>query len=187
AYWNRHRQAARRHQAAKALRQALAVFYAARQAENPDFRQAMASLSTVMETHPETSAASQAALYLGHIAYAHGDYARSLEHYRQATGGLRAESPFLEVALLDVAYALEAQREYSQARAAYQRVIELQGGVLKDRAVIGIGRSYEQQGTVTTAIKTYQLLLARFPNSPWADEVRQRLNLLQTDRKAKSS
>ncbi len=178
---NRNRRESRRIQAAETFRQAVNDFYAARKADEPDFRNAVALLSDVMETHPGSPAAAQAALYLGHIYYAEGDYAKSLEKYRKASAGLSSDSPFLEIALLDVAYTLEAQKKYARARAAYTRVIDLNGGVLKDRAIVGIARCFEQEGNLKSAVRTYRSVLKRFPNSPWAGELSQRLDVLQAD------
>ena len=178
---NRNRRESRRIQAAETLRQAVNDFYDARKADEPDFRNAVGLLSDVMETHQGSPAAAQAAFYLGHIYYAEGNYAKSLKKYRKASAGLSSDSPFLEIALLDVAYALEAQKKYARARAAYTRVIDLNGGVLKDRAIIGIGRCFEQEGNLKRSVRTYRSMLKRFPNSPWAGELSQRLDLLQAD------
>ena len=68
--WNRRHRALLRNQAALALREGVDLFYASRQAENPDFQMAIASLSGVTESYPGTGVAGQAALYLGHIYYA---------------------------------------------------------------------------------------------------------------------
>ena len=178
---NRNRRESRRIQAAETLREAVNDFYRARKADEPDFRNAVALLSDVMEVNPGSPAAAQAALYLGHIYYSEGDYARSLGNYRKASTGLSSDSPFLEIALLDVAYTLEAQKKYARARAAYTRVIDLNGGVLKDRAIIGIARCLEQEGHLKSAVRTYRSVLKRFPNSPWAGELNQRLDLLQAE------
>jgi len=177
--WNRSHRASLRNRAALALREGVGLFYASRQAENPDFQMAIASLSGVTESYPGTGAAGQAALYLGHIYYAKGNYPAALERYQKAVSELTSESPFMEVALFNVAYALEAKREFANARAAYKQVLDLPRGVLKDRAVIGIGRCYEAQGDLKAASQTYRSILKRFPNSPWVQELRQRMDMLQ--------
>jgi len=177
--WNRRNQASRRHRAAVALREGIDLFYASRKAENPDFQVATASLSSVMDAYPGTAAASQAALYLGHIYYAKGNYTTALDNYRKSASELPSDSPFKEVALLNVAYALEAKRDFGQAREAYRQVLGFPRGVLKDRAVIGIGRCWEAQGDLKSAVQTYQSMLKRFPNSPWGNELRQRIDMLR--------
>jgi TolA-binding protein len=180
--WNRRHKAVRRHRAAVELRDGINLFYASRQAENPDFRVASASLSNVIEAYSGTDAASQAALYLGHIYYAQGNYTAALDKYREAASEFGSDSPFKEVALFNVAYTLEAKRDFGNARKAYEQVLGLLRGVLKDRAVMGIGRCWEAQGDLKTAAETYQSMLRRFPNSPWAPELRQRLDMLRVKR-----
>lgn len=177
--WNRSHRASRLNQAAMALREGVDLFYASRQAESPGFQMAIASLSGVTDTYPGTAAAGQAALYLGHIYYAQGNYPTALDRYQKAASELTSESPFMELALFDVAYALEAKREFANARAAYKQVLNLPRGVLKDRAVIGIGRCYEAQGDLKAASQTYKSMLKRFPNSPWVQELRQRMDMLE--------
>jgi predicted negative regulator of RcsB-dependent stress response len=110
--WN---QSVKRQKAAEMLRQGVNLFYAVRKSDQPDFSKASSPLQSVIRSYPGTSAASQAELYLGHIYFLQGDYDSSEEHYRRAVDGLRPESPFMELALLDVAYAKEAKGDYEGA------------------------------------------------------------------------
>jgi TolA-binding protein len=176
----RYYQTSRNRQASQALRRGVTLYSASLKAYRPDFTQAIAFLKNVIDGYPSSSAAAQANLYLGHIYYSLGDYSVALEHYRSAAAGFSPESPFVEVALFDIAYTLEAQKKYAQARDAYGRILALERGVLKDRAILGIGRSYEQEGNLAQAIKTFSSVLRRFPNSPWAEELRQRIDLLRS-------
>lgn len=177
--WNQRRQAAIEKKAAETLRQAVALLYVSNRAGKPDLKSATAAFEGVLRDYPETPSAAQASLYLGHIYYSMEDYASSLEHYRKAASIFQPDSPFFEVTLLDIAYTLEAMGNYPKAREAYQRVLGMEKGVLKDRAAIGIGRCYEQEGKIKKAIETYSSLLKKFPNSPWAKELRRRLDILK--------
>lgn len=174
--WN---QASKRRQSGELLRLGVTLYYQARQAEQPSFDRAIASLGNVVNSYPGSPVAAQASLYLGHIYYQQGDFQASVGHYSKAASILQDESPFLELALLDVAYALEANGGYEAAIAAFKRSLALEHGLLKDRAVVGIGRCYEELGMVSEAIETYSSMLKRFPNSPWAEELKQRLDALQ--------
>jgi tetratricopeptide (TPR) repeat protein len=177
--WYRWNKASKRRQSGELLRLGVTLYYQARQGDKPVFDRAIASLTNVVDTFPGSPVAAQASLYLGHIYYQQGDYRTSLEHYSKAASVLQDDSPFMELALLDVAYSKEANGDYEEAIAAFKRSLVLEHGLLKDRAVIGIGRCYEELGMVSEAIETYSAMLKRFPNSPWAEVLKQRLEALQ--------
>ena len=74
-------------------------------------------------------------------------------------------------------------RQTAEALATFQKVTtEMHASILRDRAQVRIGEIY--QNTLkdkAKAIDAYELLLAKYPNSMYAEEVRKRIRILRGD------
>jgi tetratricopeptide (TPR) repeat protein len=64
---------------------------------------------------------------------------------------------------LGTAYALEANGEFKQAQAAYQRVIDAKPMGFAVEAYLGKGRAAEQDYDVDGALSAYAVVVEQFP------------------------
>ena len=74
-------------------------------------------------------------------------------------------------------------RQTAEALATFQKVTtEMQTSILRDRAHVRIGEIYQNiLKDKAKAIEAYELLLAKYPNSMYAEEARKRIRLLRGD------
>jgi tetratricopeptide (TPR) repeat protein len=102
-------------------------------------------------------------LYLGHVHYHQGDYGAAATAYAQAAAEARPVSLLWTLASLGTAYALEANGEFKQAQAAYQRVIDAKPMGFAVEAYLGKGRAAEQDHDVDSALSAYAVVVEQFP------------------------
>jgi predicted negative regulator of RcsB-dependent stress response len=85
-----------------------------------------------------------------------------------------------EEALMPLAYqkiaAVQLRKgSKEEARKALDKIAGAQGDLLKDYALVSIGRMLEQEGKKDEAIAKYRELSEKFPDSPYAEEVKSKL------------
>jgi TolA-binding protein len=151
------------------------------QAEGPqataDARtRAIAALQLVLAQHGRTSAAPQAAYQLGNLQYQAGDYGAARAAFeialaKGATGSVRT------LAASGIGYTWEAQKNYSNAVAAYAALTR-EGGPKQfffEDALLDLARAQALAGQPAEARATYERLLKDVPDSRRAPDVRARL------------
>ena len=167
-------------QAALALHEARALYpplLARPKLGKSEVDSAITKLEEVIRRYPRTSSAFQATFYLGQIQYRLGDYSKAAQTFQYATR--RASTPmFRELALMNLGNAQEAMGDCRAAISSYQGVAA-DKAIFQDRALESTARCYEVLGDRAKAIDFYNQVLQKFPQTPWAEEIKDRLSRLQ--------
>lgn len=124
--------------------------------------QALEPLQQLVRDYGSTPAAAFAFWYLGHLHFEGGDYTAALTAYRQAQQRFPKASQPLMLALvtLDVGYAQEASGTCDQAIPSFEAVLQLPAHWVRGEAYLGLGRCYENTGTLHQAVTVYERALS---------------------------
>jgi len=167
-------------QAALALFQARPLFMpllARPEIQKGEADQALRQLLEVIRRYPRTPSALQATFYTGQIQYRLRDYPMAVQSFQRVVRKA-STSMIRELALLNLGNAQEAMGDCRAAISTYRGVLT-DKAILQDRALQSIGRCYETLGDRAKATEAYNQVLQTFPNSPWAEEIKDRLASLQ--------
>jgi TolA-binding protein len=121
----------------------------------------------VIEAYPDTRAAYDARMALGHLYLEHGQAAAAEGWFAQAS----TSSPRgLERALsfLALGYAREGQGKFKEAIESFTSSMSANEDATKGDALMGIARSYEGLHDSTNARATYEKIVSQLPNSEQA-------------------
>ena len=171
--------AARQHEAMAAYATAIAAAQPALGAQATPEAQASAvrALETVLARHPSAEGAGLAALALGNLRYAQGDYERARAAWEIAASKAAGTRTILILARASIGSAWEATGQYDSALDAYRKALEELGpkDFLYEQLLVDRARMEESAGRKADAIATYRRLLKDVPQARRADEVRARL------------
>jgi tetratricopeptide (TPR) repeat protein len=157
---------------------AMAQAQAARAPQAPPAARAAAigALEGVLQRHPSSAMAAEAAYELAGLRFADGQHAAARSAYEVARA--RAAGPTVKtLARLGIGYTWEAERNWAKATEVFQAAAaELKPAeAFWEQALLDLGRVQELGGRKDDAIETYRRLLKEAARSPRADEVRLRL------------
>lgn len=117
--------------------------------------------------------------------YARAEYFQEQKQFREALASLDSievqnpNHPFWVEVYFKRGEIQFQLKMYSQSLSEFSQFLKkAPGHVLADRAMAYQGKIYEQFGNKSLAIETYNRLLARFPQSPMAGEIRERMEIL---------
>ncbi|MBI3014193.1 MAG: tetratricopeptide repeat protein [Candidatus Tectomicrobia bacterium] len=131
----------------------------------------------MIQRYPRTPSALQATFYMGQIQYRLRDYPKAAQTFQLVAR--KASTPlFRELAFLNLGNVQEDLGDCRAAISSYQALLN-DKAIFQDRALQSIGRCYETLGDRAKATETYNQVLQKFPNSPWAEEIKDRLARLQ--------
>lgn len=147
---------------------------------SPAARQAaMQALEATLARYPSAPAAPEAAFQLATLRFDERQYGASRAAYELALA--RSGSATLRaLARAGIGYAWEAERNFTKAAEAYQAALGALGprDFLYAALLIDLGRAQELAGRKAEAVETYRRVLRDASQSPWAEEVRERLAIL---------
>lgn len=119
-----------------------------------------------VNAHPKTRAALYARYYLGSIAYIRGNYAMSVDRFREALVDAKDQPHMAFLVRIGLAQALEAKGDMANAAAAYWDAAESASGALRAEARMGQARTLLLQGRREDAAAIYRAVIAENPDSP---------------------
>jgi tetratricopeptide (TPR) repeat protein len=114
-------------------------------------------------------------VYYGHICSAGLDYDKAIGHYLKALDDFGGASSLTNIILNGLATAYQQKGEYPQAIEQYRRILEGSTAILKDAALFNLGKLYGQIGEAEKSREAYQQLSADFPDSMYANIVREKI------------
>ena len=105
-------------------------------------------------------------LDLGALYFHLERYDQAKDSYQTFLKTLKPEENYLKPLILDsLAYINEAEKDLENAAARWEEVTKLADEFLKEEAFFNLGRIYEAQNDKKKAIKTYEKLMADYPDS----------------------
>ena len=143
----------------------------------PDARPAaISALEATLAAYPSSAAAPHAALELGNLKYAKGDFGGARAAFQIAL----AKNPSATVRTLaraGVGHAWEAERNFPNALAAFRSALEGVGpqDFLYEELMMDYARVQELTADKNGAVVTYQRVLKELPSARRGDDARARL------------
>jgi len=116
------------------------------------------------------------AVLYGHICLAGQAYDEAIAHYQDSLTYFGADSSLGNVILNGLGTAYQQKGEYPQAVVYFKQIADGTSPVLKDVALFNLGRLYGQLGQTEDSRKAYQQLSTEFPQSIYADVVKEKVH-----------
>lgn len=134
------------------------------------------ALQTLIETHPKSSAATQAMVLLAQQKYQETDWKTAREYYQKLYETAAMTYPDLAAAgLFGVGASYEAEKNYDKSLEAYTLMARQFPDSYKIvEAKLGEARIYELKNENDKAIRAYENIIVTYPSSPWKSEAEQR-------------
>ncbi len=114
-------------------------------------------------------------LFYGHISAKGKAFDQAISQYEKALADFGGDSSLTNVILNGLGSAYQQKGEYPKAIEQYKQIVEGPGSMLKDAALFNLGKLYGQIGNPEESKKAYQQLYDDFPNSMYADIVREKI------------
>jgi len=143
--------------------------------ELPEITEKIKKLSSVTADYPRTQGAQKAWISLGHLYYQQKDFTRALNAYRSALSQGKLLPEFHSLTTESLAYVLEEKGDLKGAADTFSQLLKGPDPLLKENALLNLGRVYVKLGQTKEAKSTYQDFLKAFPHSIYAPLVRDRL------------
>ncbi len=150
-------------------------------AEKPD-KEADA-LRAMADKYGSTSSALWAKVELAHLDMKKGAYGDASKKYAALLTDLQKSNPLYPLVIFGLAQSLEADKQYQQAGAEYDRLKNIKG--YEQIGYIGMGRLEEAQGNIDKAIAIYNDFLLSLGDDPSSAQVKAEINAKVSELKAR--
>lgn len=105
----------------------------------------------------------------------------ALSHFEACLAALGDDSAWREVVLSGLAHALVQTGQHAQAAARFEELLSGEGTVFKAEALFQLGWLYDKTGESEKGRQAYERLLADYPDSTYAELVRDRVGQTKMD------
>jgi predicted negative regulator of RcsB-dependent stress response len=146
--------------------------------EQADSAQKEKQLEGVIKDYPGTQGAYMAMVSAGNAFYQNKDYAKAIASYQMALDKGNFPLEILTLIRENLAYAYEAKGDYPLAVKAYSEIAQGKEAFQKEETLISLARVYQKMGKKDEAKKTYQDFIKMYPNSVYANLVRDKISKL---------
>ena len=134
-----------------------------------------ADFDALLKSHGNQPAGRFGRIFYGHISTTGKAYDQAIVHYQSALDDFGDDSSMTNVILNGLGSAYQQKGEYPQAIENYKKIVDGPGSMLKDAALFNLGKLYAQIGKAEESKKAYRQLSADFPNSMYANIVREKI------------
>jgi predicted negative regulator of RcsB-dependent stress response len=146
--------------------------------EQGDKAQKLKQLEGVIKGYPGTQGASMAMVSAGNDFYQNKDYAKAIASYQMALDKGNFPQEIVTLIRENLAYAFEEKGDYPSAIKTYTEIAQGKGAFQKEEALISLARVYQKLGKKDEAKKAYQDFIKAYPNSAYANLVRDKISKL---------
>ncbi len=116
-----------------------------------------------------------ARITFANMAYDAGKYEKALELYQKALNDFGDTPSLKNLILAGMGFACEGKQDYAGAIGYFERIVSGLEPLMKSEAVFRISMLYEKTGDKEKSLKSYQKLLADYPDSLYAELVREKV------------
>jgi TolA-binding protein len=141
-------------------------------------KKAVEQFQKILEEYPRTSSASLGRYYIGNAYMELKDYDSAISAYKAFLERNPASDMMIGMTYQRLGYAYLKKGSPEDARQAFEKVDGLAGAINKDQANYELGRIDETMDKKDDAIKRYQDIVSRYPDSMFLAEAQRRLTAL---------
>jgi tetratricopeptide (TPR) repeat protein len=159
------------------LGQALAKYQTEIEAKDPSAALAAtrSDFEALLASYGDRSAGRLGTVIFGHICLAGQAYEDAIAQYQKSLSYFGDDSSLYNVILNGLGTAYQQKGEYPRAVAYFKQLAAGSSAVLKDAALFNLGRLYGQLGQTEESRKVYQQLSTEFPQSMYANVVKEKV------------
>ncbi len=115
--------------------------------------------------------------YIAACHYELGNYDEALKTLKDFTQRYSGDEKFLPLVYQKMALVYMKKGNLGEAKKTLDGLYGLKGDVYKDFALLEYGKLLEKEGKVDEAKKKYEELVKKFPNSPFTDEAKAKIEV----------
>lgn len=164
--------------AATLLYEAGKVYKEATEEDKP-LDEALRLFQTLVNQYGGTGAGKLGALYLGDCQYASKKYDEAIATYSAFISRVSGENPLALLAYNSLGYCYEGKGDFKKAVEYFEKTMSPPPGLGED-SYLNVARCYELLEDRENSRKTYEKLLAQYPNAQRADFIRAKIKGLQS-------
>lgn len=154
-------------------RQAREKYYSAQEITDPG--EQLRKLEEVLQQYPRTHHAHLARIAAGHLYFQKKDYTRAVASYQSALDRGKFPPDVRSLILENIAYAYEQKGDLERAASVFSRLSGEEAAPVKEEALLHLARVYQKMGKTQEAKAAYQNFINRYPKSPFAPLVKDKL------------
>jgi tetratricopeptide (TPR) repeat protein len=138
-----------------------------------------ADFTQLIDKYGDKQSGKLARLNYAQLCLAAGKADLALPHFKTSLAALGEDPAWREITLSGLAHALVQTGEHAQAAARFEDLLASEGSVLKADALFQLGWLYGQIQESEKARQAYERLLADYPDSRYAELVRDQIGQLK--------
>jgi predicted negative regulator of RcsB-dependent stress response len=140
--------------------------------EQTDPSQKLKQLEGIIKDYPRTKGAHLAMVMVGHLYTQKKEYPKAISAYQSALDQGDFPQGVRMMIHGNLAYAYEEKGDYPQAAKGLSEIVQAKETLLKEDAMLSLGRVYQKMGKKEEAKKAYQDFISTFPKSIYATMVK---------------
>jgi tetratricopeptide (TPR) repeat protein len=146
--------------------------------QEDNYKKAIEQNQKILQDYPRTPSASIAPFYIGNAYMELKDFDSAISSYQTFLEKNPKNDILAGITYQRLGYAYLAKNSPEEARQAFESVERLAGALNGDQADYELGRIHEASGKKDEAIKRYQEIVNRYPDSLFLAEAQRRLSAL---------
>lgn len=143
-----------------------------------NYKKAIEQYQKIIQDYPRTPSASIAPFYLGNAYMDLKDFDSAISSYRAFLEKNPKNDILAGITYQRLGYAYLAKNSPEDARQAFESVERQAGALNRDQADYELGRIHEASGKKDEAIKRYQEIVKRYPDSLFLADAQKRLTAM---------
>ncbi|MGE0084424.1 MAG: tol-pal system YbgF family protein [Desulfococcaceae bacterium] len=129
----------------------------------------------MFDRYPGKKGTRMAGITFANMAFDAGKYEKALELYQKALKDFGDTPSLKNLILAGLGFASEGKEDYAAAIGYFERIASGLEPLMKSEAVFRLGLLYEKTGDKEKSMKSYEKLLADYPDSMYAELVREKV------------
>jgi predicted negative regulator of RcsB-dependent stress response len=146
--------------------------------EQTDPEQKLKQMEGVIKEYPGTQGAYLAMISTANFYYQKKEYPKAIASYQMALDKGKFPEDITILIKENLAYAFEEKGDYPSAIKTYTDITQGKEPFQKEEGMMSLARVYQKMGKKEEAKKAYQDFIKNYPNSPYANLVRDQLSKL---------